>query len=41
MQSEEREESENEEGVDSAASKKVSHGAALNHSESLLGYLES
>jgi hypothetical protein len=36
-----REESENEEEVDSVASKKISHGAALNHLESLLDYLES
>ncbi|PNF43064.1 Jerky protein homolog-like [Cryptotermes secundus] len=41
VQPEEREESENEEEVDSVASKKVSHGAALNHLESLLDYLES
>ena len=41
VQPEEREESENEEEVDSAASKKISHGAALNHLESLLDYLES
>ncbi|PNF42464.1 hypothetical protein B7P43_G08744 [Cryptotermes secundus] len=41
VQPKEREESENEEEVDSTASKKISHGAALNHLESLLDYLES
>jgi hypothetical protein len=41
VQREEREESENEEEVDSVATKKISHGAALNHLESLLDYLES
>jgi hypothetical protein len=41
VQPEEREESENEEEVDSVASKKISHDAALNHLESLLNYLES
>jgi hypothetical protein len=37
----EGQESENEEGVDSVASMKISHGAALNHLEFLLDYLES
>ncbi|PNF17474.1 hypothetical protein B7P43_G18326 [Cryptotermes secundus] len=41
VQPEEREESENEEEVDSATSKKISHGTALNHLESLLDYLDS
>jgi hypothetical protein len=36
VQPEEREESENEEEVGSVASKKISHGAALNHLEQFI-----
>jgi hypothetical protein len=40
VQPEEWDKSENEAEVDNVASKKISHGAALNHLESLLDYLQ-